>query len=314
MKALLDDIIISKKIVNMLRYLLFIFIFLFITVTNYGQDFAPVGATWHYSFPEFSSPNQGYILIESVKDTTVLGKNAKKLNVTHFPPASSPTSLQSEIIFSDSNKVYLFVYNQFRLLYDFNANQGDTIFVIEPYYSGNNLDTLIPILVDSTKNEIIGGVSKKVQYITSIEPSWYFGSKIIKDIGSDNYLLPIFATVDPSPGPLRCYNDSLLNYQLVNDCEEIITSIDEKNKLQEQVIVYPNPNNGQFYVEYAIEAMQSGSFVLTDLLGKEIFRKPLKNNKGRLDFKEQIIPGIYLYQIIVNGETYSVNKLVINNQ
>lgn len=261
--------------VNMLRYFLFIFIFLFITVTNYGQDFAPVGAKWHYSFPEFSSPNQGYILIESVKDTTVLSKNAKKLNVTHFPPASSPTSLQSEVIFSDSNKVYLFVYNQFRLLYDFNANQGDTIFVIEPYYSGNNLDTLIPILVDSTKNEIIGGVSKKVQYITSIEPSWYFGSKIIKDISSDNYLLPTFAAVDSSPGPIRCYNDSLLSYQLVNDCEEIITSIDE---------------NTNVFHQYNFQTTVYESFNLPNIEGHIL----IYDTQGKLLLNETIRPTIPL--------------------
>lgn len=261
--------------VNMLRYLLFLFIFLFITVTNYGQGFAPVGTKWHYSFPEFSSPNQGYILIESVKDTTVLSKNAKKLNVTHFPPASSPTSLQSEVIFSDSNKVYLFVYNQFRLLYDFNANQGDTIFVIEPYYSGNNLDTLIPILVDSTKNEIIGGVSKKVQYITSIEPSWYFGSKIIKDISSDNYLLPTFAAVDPSPGPIRCYNDSLLSYQLVNDCEEIITSIDE---------------NTNVFHQYNFQTTVYESFNLPNIEGHIL----IYDTQGKLLLNETIRPTIPL--------------------
>jgi hypothetical protein len=292
----------------MLRYLLFIFIFLFITVTNYGQDFAPIGAKWHYSFPEFSSPNQGYIMIESVKDTIVLGKNAKKLNITHFPPGSSPTSLQSEIIFSDSNKVYLFVYNQFRLLYDFNANQGDTIFVIEPYYSGNNLDTLIPILVDSTKNEIIGGVSKKVQYITSLEPSWYFGSKIIKDIGSDNYLLPIFATVDPSPGPFRCYNDSLLNYQLVNDCEEIITSIDEKSKLQEQVIVYPNPSNGSF--KFGINApFQEAKLTIFDITGKVIVEQKITQNNTQLNLLSHP-KGMHFYQLLTDGKQVT-GKLIV---
>ena len=282
--------------VNMLRYLLFIFIFLFITVTNYGQGFAPVGAKWHYSFPEFSSPNQGYILIESVKDTTVLSKNAKKLNVTHFPPASSPTSLQSEIIFSDSNKVYLFVYNQFRLLYDFNANQGDTIFVIEPYFSGNNLDTLIPILVDSTKNEIIGGVSKKVQYITSLEPTWYFGFKIIKDIGSDNYLLPIFAAADPSPGPFRCYNDSLLNYQLVNDCEEIITSINEKSKLQEQVNVHPNPSHGIFNIALPTPK-ESVQVEIYNLSGRQQLEYLIIKDKGVIDLSKQP-NGIYFVKVI----------------
>lgn len=106
--------------------------------------------------------------------------------------------------------------------------------MIEPYYSGNNLDTLIPILIDSTKNEIVGGISKKVQYITNLESSWYFGFKIIQDIGSDNYLLPNFAAVDPSPGPFRCYNDSLLSYQLVNDCEELITGINENANIFHQ--------------------------------------------------------------------------------
>jgi len=97
------------------------------------------------------------------------------------------------------------------------------------------------------------------------------------------------------------------------------TSNDEESALvtpllkDDLIKVYPNPNNGQFYVEYAIEAMQSGSFVLMDLLGKEIVRKSLQNNKGRLEVKEQIIPGIYLFKIIVNGETYSINKLVINH-
>lgn len=279
----------------MCRYLLFIFIFLFITVSNYGQDFAPVGAKWHYSYTEFSSPNQGYIMIESVKDTTILGKNAKKLNITHFPPASSPINLQREIIFSDSNKVYLFVYNQFRLLYDFNANQGDTIFVIEPYYSGNNLDTLIPILVDSTKNELIGGVSKKVQYITSIEPSWYFGSKIIKDIGSDNYLLPFFAAVDPSPGPIRCYYDSLLSYQLVNDCEEIITSINEKSNLQKQVSVYPNPSHGIFNI--ALPAIANEVQIeIYNLSGQQIENIFIKD-KGIINLSK-LPNGIYFVKVI----------------
>lgn len=284
----------------MLKHHLFIFIFLFITVTVFGQDFSPVGAKWHYSFPEFSSPNQGYIMVESIKDTTVLGKNAKKLTITHFPPTSSPINLQSEIIFSDSNKVYLFVYNQFRLLYDFNANQGDTIFVIEPYYSGNNLDTLIPILIDSTKNEIVGGVSKKVQYITNLESSWYFGFKIIQDIGSDNYLLPNFAAVDPSPGPFRCYNDSLLSYQLVNDCEELITGINE---------------NANIFHQYEFQNTVYNTLNLPDIEG-DIF---IYDIQGKLLISEKIkttIPlnlknGIYIVLLKDKGfqHIYKIVKL-----
>ena len=78
--------------------------------------------------------------------------------------------------------------------------------------------------------------------------------------------------------------------------------------------VFPNPNNGKFFIEYSINEMQTGKFILTDLLGKEIWSTSLNKNKGNVTFNERIPQGVYLYQIIVNGEIYSVNKLVINNQ
>jgi len=77
--------------------------------------------------------------------------------------------------------------------------------------------------------------------------------------------------------------------------------------------VFPNPNNGKFFIEYSINEMQTGKFILTDLLGKEIWSTSLNKNKGNVTFNERIPQGVYLYQIIVNGEIYSVNKLVINH-
>ena len=77
--------------------------------------------------------------------------------------------------------------------------------------------------------------------------------------------------------------------------------------------VFPNPNNGKFFVEYTINVMETGKFILTDLLGKEIWSTSLNKNKGNVTFNERIPQGVYLYQIIVNGEIYSVNKLIINH-
>lgn len=282
----------------MCKLKLILYIFFSIHFIVYGQDFAPVGATWHYNFPEGFSPNRGYIVTESVKDTIVLGKNAKKLSLTHFTSASSFVNLPSEIIFSDTNKVYLFLYNQFRLLYDFNANQGDTIFVTEPYYLGNNTDTLIPILVDSTKNEMIGGVLKKVQYITSLEPSWYFGSKIIKGIGSDNYLLPIFAAADPAPGPFRCYSDSLLSYQLVNDCEEIITSIKENT-----THLNPYPLQTTVYNNLILPDIK-GEITIYDIQGRQVF-----NDKIRPSIPINLKNGVYIV-LLTNKEFQHKYKIV----
>ena len=262
--------------VNMLRYLLFIFIFLLITVTNYGQDFAPVGATWHYSYTETSPPfNQSYILIESVKDTIILGKNAKKLSQTHYQSSSNSIFLGYEFIYSDSNKVYLYKYNKFNLLYDFNAVQGDTIFVIEPLFMncGGNGDTLIPFLVDSVKLINISGFQKKIQFVTNLEIGWNFGGKFIESIGSNYFLFPTDCVAPPHIDSLRCYNDSLLSYQLVNDCEEIITSIKE---------------NTNIFHQYEFQNTIYNTLNLPDIKG-DIF---IYDIQGKLLFSEKIKPTI----------------------
>ncbi|MDT8412892.1 MAG: T9SS type A sorting domain-containing protein [Vicingaceae bacterium] len=167
----------------------------------------------------------------------------------------------------------------------------------------NDLGQATPGTIDSITNAAITQTIESVANSISAGKEKAGAEALLQFAGLDNFsetFEPLNANLrtkstdgKPTPGTVELLNP---NYK------------------DDLIKVYPNPNNGKFYVEYAIEAMQTGSFILTDLLGKEIFRKPLKNNKGRLDIKEQIIPGIYLYQIIVNGETYSVNKLVINNQ
>src|SRR5690606_13580940 len=172
------------------------------------------------------------------------------------------------------------------------------------YYTAlNELGQATPGTIDSITNAAITQTIESVANSTNAGKEKAGAEALLQFAGLDNFsetfessntnLRTKSTNGKPAPGTVELLN---LNYK------------------DDLIKVYPNPNNGEFYIEYAIEVMQTGSFVLTDLLGKEIIRKPLQNNKGRLDIKEQIIPGIYLYQIIVNGETYSVNKLVINDQ
>ena len=50
----------------------------------YSQDFAPIGAKWYYSNREnpLGGSQQGYLLVESEKDTLIIGKAAKLLRNT----------------------------------------------------------------------------------------------------------------------------------------------------------------------------------------------------------------------------------------
>lgn len=285
----------------MCKLKLILYIFFSIHFIVYGQDFAPVGATWHYSYTETSPPfNQNYILIESVKDTIILGKNAKKLSQTHYQSSSNSIFLGYEFIYSDSNKVYLYKYNKFNLLYDFNAVQGDTIFVIEPLFMncGGNGDTLIPFLVDSVKLININGFQKKIQFVTNLEMGWNFGEKFIESIGSNYFLFPTDCVAPPNIDSLRCYNDSLLNYHLVNDCEEIITSIKENTTHLSQYPLQTTVYNNLILPDI------KGEITIYDIQGRQVF-----NDKIRPSIPINLKNGVYIV-LLTNKEFQHKYKIV----
>jgi hypothetical protein len=269
---------------------------------TFSQNFAPVGAKWHYSVDDYQPPfNKNYILIESIKDTVVLGKNAKKLDQTIFYGAGGSGYIGFDIVYSDSNKVYIYRYNDFKLLYDFNANQGDTVYVIEPHIivCGGNNDTLIQVLIDSVKIENIGGTLKKVQYVTNLELGWVIGDKYVETVGSNHYLIPIDCVSPSQTDSLRCYSDSTINYQLVVDCEELAVGIEEiyENELTINTLI---KNNIMFNDI-------KGTFIVYDINGRIMLNQKIKPSIN-IDFLK---PGIYI--LVINTQNsykrYKILKL-----
>ena len=106
-----------------------------------------------------------------------------------------------------------------------------------------------------------------------------------------------------------------------NDCETIDLSSDgqsresnisaQKSKA-ENVLVYPNPNNGSFSIAYTFE--QGGNeFVLYDLVGKEVTHLILENNEGVKEFTNTgLTNGIYFYKVQNGKNIVFTGKLVIN--
>jgi len=84
-----------------------------------------------------------------------------------------------------------------------------------------------------------------------------------------------------------------------------------KNVYDEYFKIYPNPNTGIFYVEYKIQETNQAYFIFTDISGKELWKKSFNGKKGVLTIKEDIQPGIYLYQIVINNTVFDSNKIVI---
>ncbi len=89
------------------------------------------------------------------------------------------------------------------------------------------------------------------------------------------------------------------------------TSIHEIDEENNTVLIYPNPNNGEFSINYSF--IQEGQdLILFDMLGKEVKQLKLENNKGVKTINvSDLSSGIYSYKIQNKTATIFVGKINI---
>src|SRR5690606_3744893 len=126
-----------------LSTILLLLFFLTQTNSSYAQgDFAPIGATWYYSWASNEMQDVGYFIYESAGDTTSQGQVCRNIKGTLYSKANTPSA---EVDTSDypglcvySNPDTVFYYdvdlNRFLPLYIFNVNVGDTVKYRVPGY------------------------------------------------------------------------------------------------------------------------------------------------------------------------------------
>jgi hypothetical protein len=89
--------------------------------------------------------------------------------------------------------------------------------------------------------------------------------------------------------------------------------IANSNTKTQNVLVYPNPNNGTFNIAYTFE--QSGNqFLLTDLMSRTVKNTILENSEGVKELNNtDLNNGVYFYKIIdIKGNMLFTGKLIIN--
>jgi hypothetical protein len=286
---------------------LFLLILITVSIQSFAQEFAPIGANWHYTQGTINPDITTFKTIESISDTIINGTQCKKMiEVERY---YDTTSVSYHYMYSENDSVFFYADNSFHLLYDFGANAGDT--VILDYYTTSNGSPLL-MIIDSVSIIMINNQSKKIQYITCgdgivIE----FGQHVIEGIGSTSFMFP---TLDASiDGPLRCYQDNNCGLFLSSfhpnygwnfqDCEEIITGINELNSL-EGMTVYPNPTKGFISVE---NIHQETEFKITDMNGK-ILLKGIVSESNEINI-ENLSKGIYFIEF-KNENIMLVRKIV----
>lgn len=285
-------------------------LFLFITHFGWSQDFAPEGAIWHYSFHDINPEVISYATIESKEDTIIDDISCKKmLEVHRF--FNDTISTEWHYMYSENDSVFFYAEGDFHLLYDFGAEEGDTI--VLDYYLTHD-DTPLEMVVDSVEYLDFNGISKKVQYVTCLETIVIdFGPMIIEDIGRTRSMFPSYDGQTTSM-KWRCYEDYqnglLLNpYDIGSwggqNCEQIITSTEEIST-DSDIIIAPNPVRQLLTVDGSNGKITK--YWVTDKNGRLLTSGSPSQTQFIIDF-QSYSSGIYFLKLSTN-ESYHIKKVI----
>ncbi|MEZ5007843.1 MAG: T9SS type A sorting domain-containing protein [Chitinophagales bacterium] len=93
------------------------------------------------------------------------------------------------------------------------------------------------------------------------------------------------------------------------------TAVVENLLAKESILIYPNPNNGIFYLRSKLEHNQEIKLQVADIQGKIVHQSSIDHPKGYLEttiIPDKIYKGIYFVKITdVNGKILATDKLIV---
>lgn len=215
-------------------------LFISLLSQSLAQNWAPVGARWHYSLHFFGGLDT-YKTITSTGDTIIQGKSCRIMVEQGLFYDTSGIFKRYMYQSNDSVFYYNGQASHFSLLYDFGAQTGDSIFL-------DGYDFYVKVIATDTMT--INGQLRRVQYITGGNLLYGFWGETIEGIGNTVFMFPqgdMFFD-----GPIRCYEDSTGLYQFMDiPCDTTyIVSVDEIES-PVSCTIYPNPASSAISILFA---------------------------------------------------------------
>lgn len=285
-------------------------------------------ATWHLS----SYISDGWVsgdcrraiyTIRVSRDTVIGGLSCRIIGIDNGKRFFTESEI---IVFSKENRMYFYEDGIWRLLYDFNAKQGDTVTYYLPrnyhYYSSYSINApfedyiyqLNPykLRIESvdTIYDRFNQVLKRfhTQNLSEIFSSITMGT-IIEKMGSTDGLFGNTAYIalpecTEFTGP-RCYQDRLNFIQLIDgDCDNLVNV---RDIVPTAPYIYPNPTNSIFTIE-AGKGMHALS--IYDLYGCK-YREVIVQDSDRVELNVSSAPsGVYILKIKFSDSSVHSLRLV----
>jgi hypothetical protein len=219
-----------------------IFFLLFTTSLSAQMEYAPYGAFWKYTlhrfivdYPyncEFNICDQGKQRLEVIDTVTIQGKSVSVLQ--QFWGDSDTSGEPLIYVHANNDSVYFYAQNDFHLLYDFTAKDGDTININVPnFYNGpgslnatpfQGVDSIynIDVIEKDRDSVMVSGEMRRVAEYNSFENNSAFTlPRIIDNIGSGSAYFGFNGgfVAEGCYGFFICYEDSNQVYTPFGCCE-----------------------------------------------------------------------------------------------
>lgn len=276
------------------------------TLLSAQTSFAPLGATWYYEkTPFWPFITLDYSKLEVTAIDTIQGRPCSRIEATDWGCSFYWPLLYT---WSDNGKVYSYHDNDFYLLYDFNANAGDSWVIHNPPVA---LGDSMVVIVDSVRFININGQDRKVQYVSNpgLSPGgqWEWGSVIVEGIGNLSFLTPQYPACDPWIYGMRCYDDNLLSLHLVNFPCDSIGKVAVSEPVSRGGLFQPNPvTEGFITLSESVEADQVEVISAMGTLEKRM--EIMSDN--RLDISE-LPTGVHLMQLYRKGVWVGTDRVLV---
>lgn len=265
-----------------------------------AQSWNPIGDTWWYDNNFNDATFMWFYTLTCVGDTVLDSKPSFRFEgYSNLQDQLIPEPIKDTVFFMHENqdKYYLWdaIHEEFFMLYDFNAQSGDTFMVQHDTYRGYGvLDSLFPsplkffVIVDSIGTIQRNGETFKAIYTHSPIGGYFFGPYIAEGIGPLDFGFFFGAFEDFSLGNwtkgFRCYKraDGFLVENIyppaIPHCGYAV-GMDLPLQPKHNLNLHPNP------------ASSLVSAILPDFVSRQVGMAYLYDHTGRLMVQLALSPG-----------------------
>lgn len=241
-------------------------------------------------------PNTTLTIYGYEKDTIINDTLGRKLN--------------NDLVFYSRNDS-VFYYNveqyKFELIYDFSANEGDTIELCAPSSELSDLKSF-KVIIDAINDEEYDGVTLKKYHTISINSDFRFEKDFYMERIGAIYFLPVFGYSIPESDYLKCYEDSsiLINYSNI-PCDSLIGNLIHINE-RGDLVIHSDPENG--IIEIQSIGKEELVIELSDISGRLVYSKRHDLDKTIIDISS-LETGIYLIRVRLRDKLIATEKIIM---